>query len=73
MKLDEIKNRLDSSDMGFIAKSTGYSYDLVNKVINGARVNEKIVEAAKILIEGKKSLADQIAIMANGGELETAN
>jgi hypothetical protein len=63
MTLDEIKNSLDPSDTKFIAKSLGYSDDLVRKVLNGARVNDSIVQAAKMVIEGKKSLAEQIAIM----------
>lgn len=73
MQLDEIKNSLDSSDASFIAKGTGYSVEMVRKVLNGDRNNSVIVEAAKIIIEGKKSLKEQIEIMANGGETEIAN
>lgn len=72
MKLDEIKKRLKPSDSKFIADTLGYSYDLVNKVLNGERTNELIVNAAIMKINSDQSLAEQIAIMANGGELETA-
>lgn len=64
MHLSEIKQQLDTGDMAFIAKSTGYSRETVSKVLAGERNNEIIVEASKMLVEGKKSLQEQIAIMA---------
>jgi hypothetical protein len=64
MNISEIKQQLEWGDMDFIAKSTGYSKEMVRKVLAGDRNNNRIVEAAKILVDGKKSLKDQISIMA---------
>lgn len=58
-----IKEMLDSGDQKFISKSTGYSTETVRKVLAGSRNNDKIIKAAEILIEGKRSLAEQIEIM----------
>lgn len=69
MNILEIKESLVSGDMPFLAKSTGYSYETIKKVLDGERKNDLIVNAAKILIEGKKSLATQIAVMCGEEEL----
>jgi hypothetical protein len=63
MKNLEIKELLDSGDQKFISRSTGYSPETVRKVLGGQRNNDKILKAAQILVEGKKSLAEQIEIM----------
>lgn len=65
MTLDDIKQELDSGDVGFIAETTGYSKEMVRKVISGDRVNSDILLATQILVSGKKSLREQISIMLN--------
>lgn len=63
MHLEDIKQQLDKGDIAFIAQSTEYSKEMVRKVLDGDRNNKLIVEAARILVEGKKSLREQISIM----------
>ncbi|MCU0441450.1 MAG: hypothetical protein MUE96_03555 [Bacteroidia bacterium] len=64
MQLEHIKQELGYGDQIFIAKSTGYSVETVKKVLRGERINDKILKAAEMLIDGKKSLHEQISIMA---------
>jgi len=65
MELSEIKKELLSGDLKYISEHTGYSYEMVCKVLNGTRTNELIIEACKMRIANNKSLAEQISLMAN--------
>lgn len=64
MQLSEINEELEYGDKKAIARSTGYSVETVKKVLAGTRNNETILKAATMLIEGRQSLEEQIAIMA---------
>lgn len=66
MLLDDIKQQLDTGDVKFLSRNTGYSKEMIYKVLDGERNNDVIVKAAKHLIDGKKSLAEQISIIVNG-------
>jgi len=63
MQLIEIKKNMDSGDASFLAKTTGYSVEMVRKVLNGERNNDLIVQAAELFVKNKKSLSEQIALM----------
>lgn len=64
MTIEELKNALEYGDQKAIARSTGYSVHMVKKVLAGDRNNGKIVKAAEMMIRGRKSLEEQIKIMA---------
>ena len=66
MHLESIKQQLDSGDVKFLSESTGYSKEMIYKVLNGERNNEDIARAIKHLAEGKKSLREQISLIVNG-------
>jgi predicted transcriptional regulator len=70
MTLSDIKNSLDPSDTNFIARNLGYSPDFVRKVINGERKSTLVVKAAELVVEGKKSLEEQISIMCGEETLD---
>jgi hypothetical protein len=63
MELIEIKKQLDFGDQRFLAKATGYSTETVKKVLDGTRVNTKVMDAALFMIAGKRSMEEQIRIM----------
>jgi hypothetical protein len=68
MQKIDISAHLEYGDAKFIAQSTGYSESLVDKVLNGKdgnkRDNDTIIKAAKMVIANRKSLEEQIKIMA---------
>lgn len=64
MNLEEINNNIERGDQKVIARSTGYSNEMVKKVLAGTRNNEMILKAAEMLIKNRQSLEEQIAIMA---------
>lgn len=61
--VEEISNRLVKGDATFIAKTTGYERDTVERVLSGKRKNSKIIKAARMLLASRQSLEAQIAIM----------
>jgi hypothetical protein len=64
MQLSEINEKIERGDKKTIARSTGYSEAMVKKVLSGERNNVKIIKAAEMLVKGRQSLEEQIAIMA---------
>lgn len=64
MELAEIKQQLSTGDIPFLAKATGFSKELVRKVLAGERNNDTVLMAAEMLVKSKKSLLEQIEIMA---------
>lgn len=59
-KKPDLRKQLRHGDIKTLMEVTGYSRDLIQKVLKGDRTNEEVLSAAKIIADARKEKRQQM-------------